>query len=344
MQVGLIGLNHKCADLNLREEILRATKKSLNAAHLSSILDSYVLLITCNRVEIYFASQELSKAHTFLLNVLRQEIKVSFEHKLYSFFRWDCFSHLCRVTAGLDSAVLAETEIQGQVKTAYQEAQKKLPLNSDLHYLFQKSLKVGKDIRNNFFSSKGAPSLEGTVEEIIFDNQKGKRDCSVLFVGASDINLSILKSLKRKAYSNISLCNRTEDKGKNFAMKENVGFIPWHDLSSWKLFDVLILATKSPSFLLEYEESLHSLAPKLILDLSVPRDVDNHFRKISQFELLNMDQVNRLAKNKTYLKKDELKAVDTRINQTIGRFVLSYKRKKDYMLYAESSKKHLVAN
>ena len=203
MQVGLIGLNHKCADLNLREKILRATQKNLSQPHLPAILESYVILITCNRVEIYFASTELSKAHTFLLKVLKQEIQSKFEHKLYSFFRWDCLSHLCRVTAGLDSAVLAETEIQGQVKLAYQDAQQKLDLHSDLHYLFQKSLKIGKQIRSNYFSNKGAPSLEGTVEEIISDEFIANKAANILFVGASDINLSILKSLKSKSYSNI---------------------------------------------------------------------------------------------------------------------------------------------
>ncbi|MCH1430522.1 MAG: glutamyl-tRNA reductase [Chlamydiales bacterium] len=344
MQVGLIGLNHKCADLNLREKILRATQKNLSQPHLPAILESYVILITCNRVEIYFASTELSKAHTFLLKVLKQEIQSKFEHKLYSFFRWDCLSHLCRVTAGLDSAVLAETEIQGQVKLAYQDAQQKLDLHSDLHYLFQKSLKIGKQIRSNYFSNKGAPSLEGTVEEIISDELIANKAANILFVGASDINLSILKSLKSKSYSNIFLCNRTNHKSLEIAKKEEVQHLLWDRLCNWHNFDAIIFATKSPGFLLKYDEAVSFERNKLILDLSVPRDVETHFRKEPKVTLLNMDQVNKLVKNRSFLKKEELQAADRQIVQSISRTILSYKRKRSYIQHTQSKDKLILSS
>ncbi len=136
MRVGLIGINHKLADLKLRELLAYACQKRFGPVFSTHENHSFVLLSTCNRTEVYFSSEDLTNTHNYLLSILRQEVKYEFEQKLYSFFGYDCFFHLSRVTAGLDSAIVAETEIQGQVKTAYDNAQEFSQLPSDLHFLF----------------------------------------------------------------------------------------------------------------------------------------------------------------------------------------------------------------
>src|SRR5438132_1115680 len=122
MRVGILGTNFKTASLGVREALSLACQKKMPA--FSEIVRKYacVILSTCNRVEIYFSAPDLAEAHSEILQVLKEEIQTPFEHQLYSYFGLDCFMHLAHVTAGLDSAIVAESEIQRQVKTSYEQA------------------------------------------------------------------------------------------------------------------------------------------------------------------------------------------------------------------------------
>src|SRR4051812_9744096 len=120
MRVGIVGINHKLADLKLRERLAKACQKRFGPFQAVHGDHHFILLSTCNRTEVYFSSDDLAATHSYLLSILRTDVEEEFDHKLYSYFGTDCFSHLTRVTSGLDSAIIAETEIQGQVKTAYE--------------------------------------------------------------------------------------------------------------------------------------------------------------------------------------------------------------------------------
>src|SRR5689334_5882365 len=137
MQIGLLGINHKLATIPLRESIAKAFLKRFS---MGRTVAQSVLLLTCNRAEIYFSGEDLASLHQDLLQTLREEVDEEFEQKCYSFFGRDSFLHLAHVTSGLDSAVLYETEIQGQVKCAYETAKMSSSLSKELHFLFQKCL------------------------------------------------------------------------------------------------------------------------------------------------------------------------------------------------------------
>lgn len=112
MRIGVIGINSKLASLQLRERLAKACQKHFALQNCLHGPHRIVQLSTCNRTELYFYSHDLAEAHTYILNVLRQEIQDEFDQKLYSYFGCDCFQHLCRVATGLDSAIIGETEIQ----------------------------------------------------------------------------------------------------------------------------------------------------------------------------------------------------------------------------------------
>src|SRR5262245_20986881 len=116
MKVGVVGINHKLADLKLREQLAKNCQKCFGSLRAVNEHHHFILLSTCNRTEIYFSSEDLTTTHTYLLSILRMEVEGEFDHKLYSYFGVDSFCHLTRVTLGLDSAIIGETEIQGQVK------------------------------------------------------------------------------------------------------------------------------------------------------------------------------------------------------------------------------------
>ena len=196
MRVGVVGINHKLADLKLREQLAKACQKwfgALNAVHDNHY---FVLLSTCNRTEIYFSSQDLAETHTYLLGILRVEVEEEFDHKLYSYFGTDCFSHLARVTLGLDSAIIAETEIQGQVKLAYENTSEYHSMPKDMHFLFQKSLGIAKKLRSELQLGRGMPNLEHAILQTGKHMFQNPEKASLLFVGASDINQKIFAFLK----------------------------------------------------------------------------------------------------------------------------------------------------
>lgn len=299
MQVGVIGINHKLADLNLRETLAKICARRFGAGCAIHRDHAWVLLSTCNRTEIYFSSDDLASSHTYILNILRNDAQKEFEQMLYSFFHFDCFLHLARVTSGLDSAIVGETEIQGQVKTAYERSCSYGALPAPLHYLFQKSLKIGKQTRAKLPTGRGIPNLEHAILSTGRNLFSELGDKKILFVGASDINLKILHFLKSKELQQITLCNRTKATAEELAAKYQLKTLPWGDLHQWHDFDWVIFGTKSSEYLLT-QESLpeECVSKKLVIDLCVPRNVDPQLGHNPHITLVDIDQINRMLKSR----------------------------------------------
>lgn len=295
MRVGLVGINHKLADLKLREQLAKACQKRLTSLQCMPSEHHFVLLSTCNRTEVYFSSEDLATTHTYLLGLLRAEVSEEFDQKLYSYFGEECFFHLTRVSSGLDSAVLAETEIQGQVKMAYKMACEHQTLPKVLHYLFQKALAIAKHVRTELQLGRGLPTLEQAILQTgkqIFPPHEQPR---LLFVGASEINQKLIKFLKNKKFQALTLCNRSQEQGEAFAEAYGISFLPWQQLSLWQDYDWTIVGTKSSEYLLTSQQAHRSMTkPKLIMDLCVPRNVDPRLGYHPLITLFNIDQLNRL--------------------------------------------------
>lgn len=293
MRIGVIGINHKLADLALREPLAKICQRRFSSNCSTHGDHAFVLLTTCNRTEIYFYSDDLAETHSYLVSILRRDMNREFDQRLYSYFGYDCFLHLSRVTAGLDSALIAETEIQGQVKDAYEQALSYSTLPFDLHYLFQKALKIGKKVRSELPVKPGLPGLGDAIHQraqLLYDQPETKK---FLCVGASDINAKIISFLKCKKYTDITLCNRSLGRGKDLACKEGVAILHWQALDTWHRYDCLVFGTKSPSYLLTKSLAAENwTGHKLIIDLCVPRNVDPALQDAEGLTLLNIDQLN----------------------------------------------------
>lgn len=296
MRVGVIGINYKLGNLGLRELLAKACQRRFVVGNSTHGDHTLILLTTCNRTEVYFNSDNLAETHSYLLQILRNEIEDEFDQRVYSYFGYDCFLHLSRVTAGLDSAIIAETEIQGQVKAAYESALAYVHLPSELHYLFQKALKIGKKVRSELSLGRGMPDLEHAVF------QTGMRlfrpeGVNILFVGASDVNQKILSFLKSKNIHNITVCNRSLHGAKAIAEKHSIPVLEWNRLSEWHHYNWIIFGTKAADYLVT-KNSLPSqcCSQKLVIDLCVPRNVEPKLGRHPQVTLLNIDQINHMLK------------------------------------------------
>ncbi|MEX0962091.1 MAG: hypothetical protein WDZ28_04455 [Simkaniaceae bacterium] len=247
MQIGVLGLSYKTAPLNHLESVITRSKRVVSKFDFSD----FVLLCTCNRVEIYSHENKLPLIKALLVNK-------STENFFYEYHEKSCFTHLTRVTAGLESRLIGESEIQGQVKRAYLAHAPK-GLSASLHYLFQKSLKNGKEIRTQFPYPFFSPTLEGEVYQKVKD-----QGSKILLIGASRMQQGIFRYLKRKE---VTLTTRYEkEAAKNFTCP----IVPWGEHERSHLYDVVIAATQSNQHL------IHSLPKKkpLLIDLSVPRVIN----------------------------------------------------------------------
>lgn len=267
MLVGVLGINHKSASLEERERQARLFSLNQQAGR--------VVLSTCNRTEIYFG-QEMPL--------------VAMEPTFYTFSGVECFYHLACVAAGLDSALLAESAIKGQVAAAYETARQQGPLTPHLHYLFQKALKIAKDARSRFSLFQSKHHLEALIFKLI-DSFLGESP-SLLFIGFSEVNRTIIHYLSQIKKYRMTLISRDLEVARPFALRYGLTLKNRDELTCAHFYEGIIAATRAESYLLSSFPS--SSCTRLILDLSIPRTIDPKLAENPLLTLLNMQQMGEL--------------------------------------------------
>ncbi len=319
LRVGVIGMNFKTADLPLRETIARGAQKLAGEKGLF-FQHPTVLLSTCNRTEIYFHAEDLAQAHSDLLAFFRDSTDDLSDHRFYSYFGIDCFAHLCRVASGLDSAILAETEIQRQVKVAYAKSSSYF-LPGSLHYIFQKALKVGKSVRSQLELERGAPTLYSTLWQLgesVLGTLASKK---ILLVGFSEINRGFASFLLHKGIKGFSLITRNP-----LAVRFDHALIYGREeLERWRDYDLIVCASRADGFLIEG----CSQKEHLIFDLSVPRTVDPEVGNSLTVQLFNIEQVDQIIEQQRRAQTDCLEKCEALVWDNVVRLARIYRQKKE---------------
>ncbi len=325
MNIGVIGVNFRSADLSFREKMAQRIHQLAKATTFQKIYR--VFLSTCNRFEIYFSAENPSDAHSFFLEHLRGELKEDCGFKLYAYFGKECFSHLCKVTSGLDSAILAETEIQGQVKRAYIQAPKNM-LNSELHFIFQKSLKIGKTIRSEIPLSSKVPSLALTLKKMLEGLLDIKKSPNILFVGTSEMNQKLIHVLKHSSM-NFFVSSRSKERCLQFAKKNHMIPFAWQHLKHWAYFDGIVLASNCSETLIQPQVNIQT-KKRLVLDLSVPRNVCPKVHGLAGTQLWNIDQLNKIVRKYRKVKPKDLIEIDFLVQKAVFTHWSLFKHRKEY--------------
>lgn len=309
MQVGVVGINHKTSNLSLRERLAKAFQEAFQNE------SDTILLSTCNRTELYFCRRSLADKQMEILGDLRPYLSVPFEQALYSFFGQDCFHHLGKVISGIDSAILGESDIQRQAKLAYEKARQKGTLPHELHFLFQKGLKIGKEMRTSFLLTKKGIPLPQAIHSIVEGNQKKLTDCRVLFVGNSAINRQLIGFFKQKGCEQITLCTRMTEG--EFPV---VDVTHWEELENWGSYDVVVCGTHHDRFVIDKPHPQSQ--GTLLFDLSVPRNIHP---KLGQ-KLYNIDQIGEIARKKKDAK--EILLCENVIEKAVERQIKLFKERR----------------
>lgn len=233
--------------------------------------------------------------------------------------REEVVNHLFRVTSGLESTVLGESAIQGQVKKAYSESPD--GLSTTLHRLFQRALFVGRRVRTETALSRGAISYSQASVELVLKNMEDNlQDANITLTGAHAMNESIIRFLVSKGARTIFIANRTFIKAQHLAERHQCTALTFDKLNEvLAKTDVLISATAAPHLIIK-KERFPQAKKMLVLDLAMPRDVEQTIGDLQDVHLISLEEIESRMHQNLNLRRKEIKKAEVIIREEVDRF------------------------
>ena len=305
-----LGLNHNTAPVALREKIAFPTKEAIGTAlsdlraHLRSLAPEAAILSTCNRTEIYCKTDAPDEAGQALTEWIGRHRGVDGEgnlaEHLYLLPNQGAVRHAFRVASGLDSMVLGEPQILGQMKTAARVAQDSNMLGSHLHQLFQRSFSVAKEVRTQ--TAIGAQSVSMSAASVRLGEQifENLADCSVLLIGAGEM-IELCAAHWAPHPRRMVIANRTLERARPLAERFGATTMALSDLpQQLENFDVVISCTASSLPIIGLgmvERSVRQRRhrPVLMIDLAVPRDIEDEVSRLDDVFLYTVDDLREVV-------------------------------------------------
>jgi glutamyl-tRNA reductase len=284
MSIVVIGVNHRTGPLSLLERLTISpadVPKAVLGLSGRDNLREVAVLSTCNRTEIYAVAERFHPAYADIRDFLCELgslVPDDLHPHLYSEHDEGAARHLFEVAAGLDSAVLGESEILGQVRSAWQLAKQEGAILATLDLLFRHALRVGKQARAETSISRGTSSVSHAAVEMVTERLGAMGGRNVLVVGAGDMGVGVATALHKAGAGAITVCNRTPERGINLAGRVGgraVGLD--HIGDALAVADVVVACTSSgESVVTGADVAAHKRpgAPMLVVDIAVPRSVD----------------------------------------------------------------------
>ncbi len=332
MTLFCVGLSHHTANVETRERFAghAETECILSNAGCAEAL----LLTTCNRVEVYGASEKRVSTNE-IARCLAREIEKDAHEYAPAFYRYEgekCVQHLFRVASGLDSMVVGESEILGQAKKAYEGARSSHTAGPYLHRLFQRAFRVAKHVRTHTHITRGLVSV-GSVAVDLAQRIFGQlSNCKVLVLGAGETSERTARALASRGVNDLRVSNRSSDRARELARLvggQAVPFDQWPEQS--REIDILITSTSSERPLLTPENLAPMLRdridrPLFIIDIAVPRDVDPDVNEMEGVYLYDLDSLQSVADQSLALRRQQIAAAEAIIAEHVADFVDSMAR------------------
>ncbi len=287
-----------------------------------SELDECVIVQTCNRIELFGAGKKcnIEKIKKTWASLVGLEEK-SFNEHLELSENVQAYHHLLKLTSGLDSMVIGEEQIIGQIKDSITKARTTKASGQHLITLFDKAVHIGARIRNSTGISKGGISVGSMAVKLAEENIDELKSKKILVIGTGDVSTLVAKSLGRRGYP-FFVSSRTLERSSAFC--ETMGGTPVkfeEVLSDFNKYDVLFVATTAPYFLVSYERILNAKKENqkgmMILDLSNPRTVDEKVATVSGIKLMNLDQIAEMVDKNMRSRVGKVKTVENIINEEL---------------------------
>ncbi len=315
MRLFAVGLSHKTAPVEIRERIAVAPEKLRCAGcrlKVSAGLSEVVVLSTCNRIEVYGVTENSRLRLESLFDVLAPA-DVACRPYLYVHEGAEAIAHLLSVAGGLDSMVLGETEITGQVKQAYQAAHDAKLTGPVTNRLFQKAFQAAKDIRTLTQVGRGATSVGSVAVELaekVFGGDLTRQ--SVMIIGAGKMGEACVRHLAKKGVRSILVANRSLDRARELAGALGGRAIGLADcVPALAEADIVLSSTGSPDLILRRADVAAILGarrgrPLFLIDIAVPRDIDPAVQQLDNVYLYNIDHLESIVRENVRLREQEL--------------------------------------
>jgi glutamyl-tRNA reductase len=319
MSVIVIGLSHRSAPVELRERFAFVESKipdALKQLRESGLVTEGVVLSTCNRVEIYAATTLapddifFSKIKKFLVEHHAYDGELGDE--LYTFAEPHSLQHLFKVAAGLDSMVIGETEIFGQLKKAYDLAFTHKHTGARLNKAFQRAFNVAKHIRTKTNIQRGSVSVMSAAVELAEKIFTSLAEHEVLVIGAGETSEKTARALQSRGVQKITVTNRSPERAQALAAELGGRAVPfecWPE--EFERIDIAVSSTAATTHILD-RAKLEPLMkrrqhrPLLLIDIAVPRDIDPAVSELDNVYLYNVDDLKAIADEYLKLRHEEL--------------------------------------
>ncbi len=327
MAINILGINHKSAPIDIREKLMfdkNSLPLALNDIKKIDGVSGVIVLSTCNRTEIYTENDfDNAKIMQWFAN---QNMVENFELFTYSHYQDEAIKHLLNVTSGIDSMVIGENEILGQVKQAFKIADKNKVLSSPLKKLFEFSFSVAKQVRTNTDIGSNPVTFMFTAMSLIkkiFDKVADKK---ATIIGSGHMSQLAIKYLQDQDVRNITLTNHNYEKGKEIADDNNCNYSKIQYLGNLiSSSDIIITSTSSTTPIIGkgLMESCIKNSPNLpviIIDLGVPRDVEPEIYALDNIYLYTIDDLGKVISNNYKIREQAMNEAKKIIDYKILEF------------------------
>ena len=309
--------------------------KDLSDAYLSfkkhASISEYVIIQTRNRIELFTASDnhdvhKIKKTWASLTgleeNAFADTLEICDNH--------DAFEHLLKLTSGLESLVVGEEQILGQIKESITVARNTKASGKRLNKLFDTSIRIGTRIRNSTGISKGGISLGSMAVKLAEENVDDIKSKNVLLIGTGEAATMVAKSLNKRGYE-FHVTSRTVERAIGFSQTLGGKPIKFENvLSGFDNYEIIFVATIAPYFLITFDKIMESMKNKksgmMILDLSNPRTVDEQVATIPGIKLMNIDQIAEMVDKNMTKRKEKVSTVQNIISEEIPIIEATMKR------------------
>ncbi len=297
----------------------------------NSSVSECVIIQTCNRIELFAASDNpnIDKIKSTWASLTGQEESV-FRDTLEVCENKDAYEHLLKLTSGLESLVVGEEQILGQIKESISVARQTRASGKRLNKLFDRSIRIGTRIRNSTGIGRGGISLGSMAVKLAEENVDDIKSKHVLLIGTGEAATMVAKSLKKRGYA-FNVTSRTVERSIGFSQTLGGNPIKFEEvLSGFSNYEIIFVATTAPYFLVTFDKMKDAMKNKksgvMILDLSNPRTVDEKVATIPGIKLMNIDQIAEMIDKNMKKRKDKVSTVENIISEEVPVIEATMKR------------------
>jgi glutamyl-tRNA reductase len=333
MHILSIGLNHTTTPVHLRERLafseeqIRASLSCFSCGQVTSALAEIIVLCTCNRIEIYAASDRWAFAdlEAFLADARGMPVQ-ELQPYLYHFKDSAAARHLFEVAAGLDSLVVGEPQILGQVTRALELARGQNAAGPVLNRLFQAAIHAGKRARTETAISRNPASVSSLAASVAEKTLGGMSAASVAVLGAGEMAELTVEALRKRGVEKILVINRTMARAQQLAKRWDAQCATFEFLERALCeSDILISSTGAPHFIVDAKMvrdvlQIRGQHPLVLIDIAVPRDIDPEIAKLPHVRLFDIDGLNAQLEESLTQRLDEVPRVQCILEEELLRF------------------------